>query len=228
MRRQLFWLSVYAIAMAYLEASVVIYIRELYHPENIRMIFPSQPLSMFDFWVEIGREAATIIMMLGVAFIFERKNGTRIFAAFVYQFGIWDIFYYIWLKTLIGWPVSWTEWDILFLIPWVWLGPWITPAAIALPMAIWGGMILGSKKEHTFSGWPLRLFVAGAVLDLISFLQPAVTVMSQSGVKGFTNYHPGNFWWWLFIPGYLLMITGLFQTFYIQSPKPIADPPRGS
>ncbi|GAB4378508.1 MAG: hypothetical protein Kow0042_27070 [Calditrichia bacterium] len=212
-RKKLLWLTVYAVAMAYLEATVVVYLRELYYPEKMLKIFPPEFLSDFDLLVELGREAATIIMMLSVAFLAERKNATRIFAAFVYQFGIWDIFYYIWLKITIGWPVQIAEWDILFLIPWAWLGPWICPVFISLLFVGWGGAVLlsGENIRLTKSGW--LIFSGGAVLALISFLQPALSLILTGGREALSQYQPDGFWWWFFISGYLVMAYGLFKDF---------------
>lgn len=212
MIRKLFWLSLFAVAMAYLEAAVVVYLRELYHPDNIRQIFPPRLTSDFNLAVELGREAATIVMMLSVALLTVRRNKTRVFAAFVFQFGVWDLFYYLWLKVTIGWPVSWTEWDILFLIPWIWLGPWICPVLIAVLFLIWGGLVVASPREIILSRINLLFFMVGAILALAAFLQPAIPVFIQEGVEGFSFYLPGRFWWGLFIPGFILMIVGLFRS----------------
>ena len=211
MKRRLFWLTLFAIAMAYLETAIVVYLRELYYPGDILTLFPPKLFTNFDLAVELGREAATLVMMLSIAMLVERKNATRIFAAFVYLFGVWDLFYYIWLKVTIGWPVAWLEWDILFLIPWVWLGPWICPALISILFIIWGWRILGTEEEVKFSRTNLFLFIGGALLALVAFLQPAIPIMLESGREGFTDYLPGNFWWWLYIPGFLLMALGLFR-----------------
>ena len=35
----------------------------------------------------------------------------------VVAFGVWDIFYYVFLKMMCGWPHSLFDWDILFLLP---------------------------------------------------------------------------------------------------------------
>ena len=132
MKRTLTILTVYAIAMALLESAVVVYIRRLYYPDNPLELFPLQFLNTYDPLLELSREAATVIMILTVALLAERSSLTRSFAAFVFVFGVWDLFYYYWLKVLIGWPRSWLAWDVLFLTPGVWLGPWICPAMIAL------------------------------------------------------------------------------------------------
>ncbi len=202
-------LSLFAVAMALLEAAVVVYMRRLYYPENPLEIFPMQFLDSFDAVLELSREAATVMMILTVAFLAERTSYTRRFAAFVFIFGVWDIFYYLWLKALIGWPRAWLEWDVLFLIPIVWLGPWICPVLISLLFVIWGFWILHATEEFTMSRRALAVFIIGAVLGLLTFLQPASAVLMQGGVQELSHYTPGSFWWWLFVPSLLLMACGL-------------------
>ena len=125
-------LTVYAIAMALQESAVVIYMRHLYYTSHPLDVFPLQFLNSYDTVLELSREGATVIMILTVALLADRSSRTRTFAAFAFVFGLWDLFYYFWLKVLLGWPRSWLEWDVLFLIPGVWLGPWICPTMIAL------------------------------------------------------------------------------------------------
>ena len=211
MKRTLLCLTIFAIAMAYLEAAVVVYIRELYYPANIRQIFPPFLLSGRDIAVELAREVSTVVMMLSVAFLAFWKNPTKIFAAFVFQFGVWDIFYYIWLKVTIGWPVSLGEWDILFLIPWAWLGPWICPVLISLLFVLWGGLVLKSGQDISLRRPDVFWFVTGSLLALAAFLQPALQVFLKGGIEAFRSYQPGGFWWWLFVPGYLVMSYGLLR-----------------
>ncbi len=215
-RRMLFWLSVYAVAMAFLEAAVVVYLRQLYYPENPLVIFPPRFMSQLDLAVELGREASTVVMMLAVAFLAVRKGATRIFAAFVYQFGLWDLCYYLWLKIALGWPQSWGEWDVLFLIPWVWLGPWICPALIALLFTLWGGWVLLQEGELVLQGRGLAIFVVGSALGLISFLQPAVPVLLHEGLEELARFRPDGFWWGAYLPGLLLMALGLFTGTGVQ------------
>lgn len=224
MKRTLFWLTIFAIAMAYLEAAVVVYIRELYYPANIRQIFPPFLLTGRDISVELAREVATVIMMLSVAFLAFRKNPTKIFAAFVFQFGVWDIFYYIWLKTTIGWPVSFGEWDILFLIPWAWLGPWMCPVLISLLFVVWGGVTVASERSVSLRRADVFWFVFGSLLALAAFLQPALQVFLKGGIEAFRSYQPGGFWWWLFVPGYLVMGYGLLRGIFFRRNSPGTTP----
>lgn len=159
-------LSLYAIAMALLEAVVVIYMRQLYYPDQPLDLFPLQFLTQYDPRVELSREISTIAMIIAVALLAERQSLTRRFAAFVFVFGLWDVFYYVWLKVLFGWPRGWLEWDVLFLIPSIWLGPWICPAAIGTLFFIWGAIVLASSRDVAFTGRPVWLFVLGALLGL--------------------------------------------------------------
>ena len=141
MKRIVILLFSFAVAMALLEAAVVVYMRQLYYPDDPMQLFPLSFLRQYDPALELSREAATIIMIATVALLAERRTATRSFASFVFVFGVWDIFYYVWLKVLMNWPVSWLEWDVLFLIPMIWLGPWICPALIGLLFAVWGGCL---------------------------------------------------------------------------------------
>jgi len=206
-RHQRLGLSVFAIAMAFVEAAVVVYVRQIYYPEDPRIIFPLNILSPHHLVIEWLREAATLAMILSVAWLAER-GFMRVFAAFVYIFGLWDIFYYLWLKLSIGWPTGWLDWDILFLIPWVWLGPWIAPASIAALFVAWGGWVLGSPRSFRFTYLSASLFVVGAGLDLAAFLQPAFPLLTQ-GIDAIEQFSPAGFWWALFATGYLLMAAGL-------------------
>lgn len=207
--RNLLWLTVYAIAMAQVEASVVVHLRTIYYPDNPLAMFPLSPLSQHDLVIELIRELATVVMILSVALLSGRGFGL-VFAAFVYVFGLWDIFYYVWLKIMIDWPQGWLEWDVLFLIPWPWLGPWISPALIALLYILWGGWVIGSVQQINFTRTNAWLFITGIILALAAFLLPAVPLLSQ-GLEAFRQYQPHNFRWGLYIPGYLLMAYSLWR-----------------
>lgn len=213
-------LAVYAVAMALLESAVVIYMRHLYYAANPLEIFPLRFLDSYDTVLELSREVATVVMILTVALLADRSSRTRTFAAFVFVFGVWDLFYYFWLKVLLGWPVSWLEWDVLFLIPSVWLGPWICPAMISVLFIVWGAWTLGSNNNISLTPRSTAMFVTGAALGLIAFLQPAAHVLIDGGVTKLAEYTPGSFWWWLFIPGYLLMTCSLTSTLRAPTYRP--------
>lgn len=205
----LLWLAIFALAMAQVEASLVIHLRTIYHPAHPLQLFPLSLITHRDLAIELVRELATVVMILSVALLATR-GWTRVFAAFVFVFGLWDLCYYLWLKILIGWPVSWGEWDILFLLPWPWLGPWLTPALIALLFVVWGGWVLSSSRELCFTRGSIVLFVVGAGLALASFLLPAAFVL-RDGEAALQAYQPQRFYWLLYIPGFVLMTAGLWR-----------------
>lgn len=207
-RARLLWLTLFAIAMALFEAVLVIHLRGLYYPDDPLSLFPLVPLSDRDLALELGRETATLLMLLAVAKLTER-GWLRVFAAFVYLFGLWDIFYYVWLKLLIGWPTQWGEWDVLFLIPWPWLGPWIAPALIALLFVIWGGWILLSSRTRYVSALSISAFVAGSALGLTAFLLPAYPLLA-GGKAAVAAFMPQTFPWGFYHVGFGLMAVGLW------------------
>ena len=201
------WLGLYAIAMALVEAAVVVHLRHVYYPDDPLTIFPLEPMSPADFALELGREAATIVMIAAVACLAER-TWMRRFAAFVFVFGLWDVFYYLWLKVAIGWPRYWLEWDVLFFIPWLWLGPWLAAVAIAVLFVAWAVPVLLREHEVRLTTARLLTFVAGALIDLFTFLAPAWPLLGQDRAA-VRSFEPPAFQWPLFILGWLLMAAAL-------------------
>jgi hypothetical protein len=138
-KKTLLWISLFAIAMGFLETSVVVYLRELYYPEGFTfplVIIPNK-IAVVEFW----REIATIIMLVGAGIIAGKTRLTR-FAYFIIAFAIWDIFYYVFLYVLLQWPESLFTWDILFLVPVPWTGPVIAPCLVSLGMILFGLIII--------------------------------------------------------------------------------------
>ena len=130
-------LTAFAIAMGHLEAMVVVYIRHILGvvpaPEHLdRAVFEQVPRWIIS--AEQGREAATLIMLLALGYLAGRRPLTKL-AVFLFAFGVWDIFYYVSLKVLIGWPASLQTMDLLFLLP----VPWFAP--VWLPVTIASGMV---------------------------------------------------------------------------------------
>ncbi len=131
--KTLTWVVVFSIAMGYLEAAVVVYLRELYYPEGFD--FPLKEMDMGIIVTELFREAATMIMLLSIGFLAAKRKIERL-AYFVLPFAIWDIFYYVFLKVALGWPESLLTWDILFMLPVTWVGPVICPVINSLTMIL--------------------------------------------------------------------------------------------
>ena len=131
--------------------------------------------------VELLRELSTLLMLTSIAALAGRKFWER-FAHFLFLFGIWDIFYYIWLKVLIGWPSSPLEWDILFLIPIPWISPVIAPVSVALLMILGGALITYSiAKGNSFKPGSTSyiLAFAGAAMILYSFMRDTDATLHQ-------------------------------------------------
>jgi hypothetical protein len=198
--RKLIWLGVYALAMAQVEAAVVVYLREIYHGADPLALFPLVPLGGADLSVELIREVATVLMIASVALL-QPQRGGRAFGAFIYVFGLWDIAYYAWLKLLLGWPTQWLEWDVLFLIPWPWLGPWLAPVLVSVLFVATGARLLSAPACVTRLA--TSTICVGAALVVTAFLMPA-TSSHTAGVP-----RVGDFPWVVFGVGYLLMAAGL-------------------
>jgi hypothetical protein len=206
-RRDFVLLSLYAIAMAYVEAALVVDLRSVYYPGNPLSVFPLAVLSRRDLIIELVRELATLVMLGAVAWLAARR-AMRVFAAFAYLFGLWDIFYYVWLKLMIGWPVHWLQWDILYLIPWPWFGPWIAPALVAALLVAWSARALLSDSPLRFAPWGRFAFGAGIALVLAAFLWTGWPLLA-GGETAFRGFVPRGFPWALFGPGYVLLALGL-------------------
>jgi len=135
---------VFSIAFAYIESAVVVYLRAIFHPNGFTF-----PLEVFGvtaeakrlLLTEIGREAATIVLILTAAWLFGRLRQERV-AYFLAIFAVWDVFYYVWLKVLLDWPASIMDWDVLFLIPVLWASPVLYPVLVSALMFAFAVAIL--------------------------------------------------------------------------------------
>lgn len=61
----------------------------------------------------------------------KSKEQLEQIAFFFVAFGVWDIFYYIFLKLTINWPASFRDLDTFFLLPTPWVGPVFVPILIS-------------------------------------------------------------------------------------------------
>ena len=129
MKKKLIALFLYASAMGYLEAAVVVYLRALFYPGGF-LVGPTFNLSPLIYRVDLFREAATIIMLLAVAYIAFETYKDKILG-FLWIFAIWDLTYYIFLKIILNWPPSFKTLDVLFLIPVPWIAPVWFPILIS-------------------------------------------------------------------------------------------------
>ncbi|MFQ6096383.1 MAG: hypothetical protein ACE5O2_01565 [Armatimonadota bacterium] len=134
----------FAIAMANVEATVVVYIRQILGwipvpadigPDAIRQV-PDDLI-----FRERLRETATIVMLATFSLAAARRWLQRV-GTFLVAFAVWDIFYYVWLYVLIRWPPTLTTMDCLFLIPEPWLAPVWFPLTVSVALFVAGIALL--------------------------------------------------------------------------------------
>ena len=162
---------VFGIAFAYIEAVVVVYLREIFHPQVFT--FPMAEFGISPLWkrillTETGREAATLVLMFTGAYLFGRDRRQRI-AYFATIFAVWDIFYYLWLKALINWPASLLDWDILFLIPLPWAGPVLAPLIVSITLLAFAAVALyrssiSAAVEVSLPEWFVFVLAGSAIV----------------------------------------------------------------
>jgi hypothetical protein len=225
--KTIIWLTIFSIAMGYMETSVVVYLRKIYYPDAFK--FPLIPISRDIATTEFWREAATIIMLVGAG-VMSGKNTTQRFIFFLYSFAVWDIFYYVFLKVLLDWPESLFTWDILFLIPVPWVGPVIAPCIVSLSMILLTFIVVyyqeqGKQVRINFFEW--LLFIFGSITAIVSFMWDYIMYVSKYGnEKGVwtlstnrnmfdevRNYVPQHFNWWLFGIGQTIILMAMLLIF---------------
>lgn len=214
MRTKVFWLTMFAIAFGFVESSVVVYLRKIYY-DSQTVLFPLKSFEPGIFATELLHEASTLIMLLAVPFSVFSKKLLR-FAGFLWCFAVWDIFYYVFLKFLIGWPSSIMEWDILFLLPTVWVSPVLAPVICSVSMMILAFIIFyfDEKTEPVrMSRRQLWLLIAGSFLVLTSFMQDYMGLAFSTPPGQFQDavslFVPEKFNWLLFTCGESLILYGV-------------------
>jgi hypothetical protein len=193
--------SIFSIAMAWVESAVVLDLRVL-----VGRLQPYQPNPLPHFrglsQAEIIREVATLVMLLAVGWLAGDRPRPRL-AYSAFAFGLWDIFYYLFLIPLTGWPKSLLDWDILFLLPVPWWGPVIAPVAISLLMITGGALaiLLDRKDQPTcLRSWIWFIALAGTGLVLYTFMADAINA-SGRGLEHVWQVLPKKFGWGLFLLG---------------------------
>ncbi len=180
--RVLPWMTAFAIAMAFLESAVVIYLRQLYYPKAFA--FPVAPIDPHIAVTELLRELATMVMLLAPGALLTSKRLER-FAWFCFCFGVWDIFYYVFLKAILDWPLSLFDWDILFLVPVVWVGPVLAPILVSLGLIAFGCIALHRRRadpSFRIARWQWAFLTASGALILFTFVEePCRYVLQAAG-----------------------------------------------
>jgi len=200
MKQKILLITIISIVFAYIESSVVVYLRDLLYPEGFS--FPLKPIEGQLLLIELGREFATMVLLLGFALLAGKTLMQR-FAYFSLAFGVWDIFYYVWLKIFINWPESLLTWDLLFLIPIPWIGPVLSPVLVSLSLIITALILITYDNGHQLGIRLTKLDWAGENL--------AAGIILLSYFWNFTNMDgPAeslSYPWWLFTSG---MVLGLY------------------
>lgn len=194
----------FALALGVLEASVVVYLREIAGREsalretrylpNLLVRFASLPSHLV--WLEMAREATTLVLLGAVGWLAGRRLADRI-GAFLVAFGVWDLAYYLVLRLISGWPGSVGTWDILFLIPSPWVAPVWAPATVATLFVGAGTyLFLTPELARHYRGIDIALIVVAAGLTIAAFLMGSGAVLDHRV--------PEQFPLWLFWCGVVL------------------------
>lgn len=191
----LFFLTLLGISFGFIESSVVVYLRKLYYPEP--SLFPLKEIPKDILIVETLREFSTLILIFSASVLSGRTKTTKI-ASFFYIFGIWDIFYYIFLYLFIKWPKSFYDWDVLFLIPFPWVSPVYAPVLCSLSFITFSIFIFYFWKEV----YPIPVLFKDFLIIFLSFILILLSFFYETGnvLKGLC---PSKF-------PHLLFFSGLF------------------
>lgn len=210
--------TIFAIAMAWVEAAVVYDLRVLvdrlepYQPNPL-------PIAGALGNIELVREVATLVMLAAVGGLAGGALRAR-FAYTAIAFGAWDVFYYLFLNVMYGWPRSLFDWDVLFLLPLPWWGPVIAPVSIALLMMVWGALTVASPATSAGANSARLWFAAalGAGLALYVFMADALRVLPQ-GLDAVRTVLPVTFNWPLFLVAWALMAAPVAATIWTALPR---------
>jgi hypothetical protein len=210
---------IFAVAFAWVESAVVFYIRthvnrlEPYQADPLPLIGELGP-------VELVRELATMIMLFTVGVLAGKTWRARWGYAAI-AFGVWDIFYYVFLKVMYGWPHSPLDWDILFLLPLPWWGPVLAPVLIAVLMISWGTLVTQFERNHPpvlSNGRVWIVTFLGMFLSLYVFMTDTLRVAGQ-GTEVIRNVLPVTFNWPLFIVALSLLSAPVVQEMWGRFPR---------
>jgi hypothetical protein len=171
----------FGIAMGFLEAAVVVYLRAALglDPSGFVPVHDAAALDAFE-GVELARELATLAMIAAVGWLAGRGALERLAWAAVI-FGAWDIAYYAGLRIVVGWPPSPAAWDILFLVPVPWVGPVWAPLIVSAALVGFGlAAARRLRAGRTIVVGPLRALaaLAGGGLVVLGFLVDSSRVLA--------------------------------------------------
>jgi hypothetical protein len=207
------WVAIFAVAFAWVESAVVVYLRKIYFDGVFSfplVVVWEEGKHVIDplVRIEFGREIATIIMLVAIGWVAGRTKFQR-FCLFVIAFGIWDIFYYIWLYVMVGWPETLMTWDLLFYVPLPWVGPVLTPVLIAAAMVGAGLLIIRYEDKGYVIRWrwyDVAVEIACGLLIIVAFCWDWKNILQVPGDITRTGI-PNPFAWWLYAPAFLFSLV---------------------
>jgi hypothetical protein len=228
-------ICIFSVAMAALEAAVVVYLRALYYPEEFTVAF--RMIDQRVLLIELAREIATIVMLLCIGYLGGKNWGER-FAFFLLSFAVWDIFYYGWLRVFIQWPASFMDWDILFLVPVTWIGPVAAPIICSVTMIALAMQLLHHKIKSITSKLTWLFLLSGCTLILLTFVRDyGMLILSNGFLADYKNLmtnaeflqmastlKPKPYAWNIFFAGEFLIILAIVN---LKLSKVMFDQPEG-
>jgi hypothetical protein len=211
----------FSVAFGYIESAVVVYLRAIFHPNGFH--FPMQVFALTAqgrhlLLTEVGREAATLVLILTAAWLFSRKR-QEIVAYSMLIFAVWDIFYYVWLKVLLDWPATLLDWDVLFLIPVGWASPVLYPVLMSMAMFVFAvASLYRSARDRPLvvTRWDVLGWLAAAVVITVSFCLAGAR-MDQPDYA--SHFHPA-----LFAVGYAIGVTTSVMSLRRSPVRAVAEP----
>ena len=226
--RRFLIIGIFGIAMGFLEATVVVYLRKILYPDGFA--FPLQTFDTRLLVTELIREFSTLVMLISVGLLAGRTLLQK-FSFFIYLFGVWDIFYYVALKLFLNWPASLVTWDLLFLMPIAWVGPVLAPVICSITMI---ALALATNYPETKTA-ALRLktgewifLISGAFIIFFSFIRDYSLILIRGGYLSdifhladnpdfrqvISAYIPTRYAWDMFVIGEILIILCIGSILY--------------
>jgi hypothetical protein len=217
------WL--FALAFGWIEATVVVYLRDVYlhdaaihgaaNVPSLQVTLVALPSRLIV--TEMVREAWTIVLLGATAWLAGRRPADRA-GAFLLAFGVWDVTYYGVLKLLQNWPDSWSAWDILFLIPLPWVAPVWAPVAVACLFIVAGTHLFWTterRRRYRFADVAALGF--SALLTVETFLVRSDAAIRHSVPEHFPS---GLFWFSVLLGAYAFFhAEGIFRGAQRKGPR---------
>ena len=136
-------LTLYAAAMALVEAACVVTLKKLYFPDGWAP--PFHPIPPHALRLEEWREIATLVMIAAVSCL-GRPPLRIALARGLWVFGLWDLLYYVFLRLWTGFPASLLDLDLVFLVPRPWVAPVWSACLVSIVCAVAAQVLC--RKRH--------------------------------------------------------------------------------